>query len=61
MNSQENYDSFAVVALFNTFLGLFNAERNTQQYEIQNLINQKLDSILGKLDTMEGGNNFDKD
>lgn len=55
MSNQEQYDPFDIVALFNTYLGIVNYEKNTAQRKEQEVIKGKLDEILLKLDKL-GGN-----
>lgn len=55
MSKQEQYDPFDIVALFNTYLGVVNYEKNTAQRKEQEVIKGKLDEILLKLDKL-GGN-----
>lgn len=55
MSKQEQYDPFDIVALFNTYLGIVNYEKNTAQRKEQEVIKGKLDEILLKLDKL-GGN-----
>lgn len=55
MSKQEQYDPFDIVALFNTYLGIVNYEKNTAQRKEQEVIKGKLDEILLKLDKLEGG------
>lgn len=55
MSKQEHYDPFDIVALFNTYLGIVNYEKNTAQRKEQEVIKGKLDEILLKLDKL-GGN-----
>ena len=55
MSNQEQYDPFDIVALFNTYLGIVNYEKNTAQRKEQEIIKGKLDEILLKLDKL-GGN-----
>lgn len=55
MSKQEQYDPFDIVALFNTYLGIVNHEKNTVQRKEQEVIKGKLDEILLKLDKL-GGN-----
>ena len=58
MNNRGGYDPFDAVALFNTFIGLVNVEKNASQREEQEIIKQKLDRILSLL---EGGNEVGKE
>ena len=53
MTNPNEYDPFDVIALFNTFLGLLNYNKNTSQHREQDLMQRKLDSILDKLETIE--------
>lgn len=46
-------DPFDSIALFNTFLGLMNIEKNTAQHKEQDKMQAKLDSIIDKLDRLE--------
>lgn len=55
MSKQEQYDPFDIVALFNTYLGIVNYEKNIAQRKEQEVIKGKLDEILLKLDRL-GGN-----
>ena len=55
MSKQEQYDPFDIVALFNTYLGIVNYEKNTAKRKEQEVIKGKLDEILLKLDKL-GGN-----
>lgn len=50
MNNTDFNWWFAMVALFNTSLGLSNMEKNTEQQERQKRIESKLDKILEMLD-----------
>lgn len=52
INSNE-YGPFDVIALFNTFLGLLNYDKNTSQHQEQDQMQKKLDSILDKLEILE--------
>ncbi len=52
INSNE-YDPFDTIALFNTFLGLLNYNKNISQHREQDLMQGKLDNILDKLETIE--------
>lgn len=61
MTSPNEYDPFDVIALFNTVLGLMNYEKNTAQHREQDIINQKLDTILDKLSKLEGGTTIGKE
>lgn len=45
------------LAWFGTFLGLANFDKNTAQHNEQQVIQQKLDLILAKLDALERGDN----
>lgn len=49
MQNQNNIDYtlwFAIISLYNTSLGLSNISKNTEQREIQDRIEEKLDKIL---------------
>jgi hypothetical protein len=53
MTNSNEYDPFDTIALFNTFLGLLNYNKNISQHREQDLMQGKLDSILDKLETIE--------
>ena len=53
MTNSNEYSPFYVVSLFNTFLGLLNYDKNTSQHREQDLMQEKLDNILNKLETLE--------
>lgn len=55
MTNEGLYDPFDVIALFNTLLGIMNYGKNTAQHEEQESMQSKLDLILAKLNTLEGG------
>lgn len=55
MINPNEYDPFDVIALFNTFLGLLNYDKNTSQHQEQDQMQRKLDNILDKLETLERG------
>lgn len=59
MTTQNGYDPFDAIALFNTILGLINIEKNSAQKREQEVMVQKLDLILEKLEKLEGGNTVD--
>lgn len=61
MTNPNEYGSFDVIALFNTLLGLMNYEKNTAQHREQDTIIQKLDTILERLDKLEGGTTVGKE
>lgn len=61
MNPEDKYNPFDVIALFNTFLGLLNYEKNTLQHKDQDVISQKLDLLLEKVDQLKGGLTGGKD
>lgn len=44
---------FAFMSLFNTSLGLTNVEKNTEQYERQKRIEEKLDKLLEMINKNE--------
>lgn len=44
---------FAFMALFNTNIGLSNLDKNTEQFERQKRIEEKLDKLLRILDKNE--------
>lgn len=53
MTNPNEYDPFDVMALFNTFLGLLNYDKNTSQHHEQDQMQEKLDNILNKLEILE--------
>lgn len=53
MTNSNEYSPFYVISLFNTFLGLLNYDKNTSQHREQDLMQEKLDNILNKLETLE--------
>lgn len=53
MTNPNEYDPFDVIALFNTFLGLLNYDKNTSQHQEQGQMQEKLNSILNKLEILE--------
>ncbi len=53
MTGPNEYDPFDVIALFNTFLGLLNYDKNTSQHKEQDQMQEKLDNILNKLEILE--------
>lgn len=53
MTGPNEYDPFDAIALFNTFLGLLNYDKNTSQHREQDQMQEKLDSILNKLEILE--------
>lgn len=53
MTGPNEYDPFDVIALFNTFLGLLNYDKNTSQHREQDQMQEKLDNILNKLEILE--------
>ena len=61
MTNPNEYYLFDVIALFNTFLGLMNYEKNTSQHREQDTIIQKLDTILDRLEKLEGGTTVGKE
>lgn len=61
MTNPNEYDPFDVVVLFNTLLGLINYDKNTAQHREQDIIIQKLNTILERLDKLEGGTTIGKE
>lgn len=61
MNPKDGYNTFDVIALLDTFLGLLNYGKNTLQHKDQSVINQKLDLLLEKVDQLKGGLTSGKD
>lgn len=53
MTGPNEYDPFDIIALFNTFLGLLNYDKNTSQHKEQDQMQEKLDNILYKLEILE--------
>jgi hypothetical protein len=53
MINNNGYDTFDAIALFNTFLGLLNYDKNSAQHEEQNEMQVKLDAILLKVENLE--------
>jgi hypothetical protein len=53
MFNNDGYDTFDAIALFNTFLGLLNYDKNSAQHEEQNEMQVKLDAILLKVENLE--------
>lgn len=53
MTNPNEYDPFDVIALFNTFLGLLNYDKNTSQHREQDQMQEKLDNVLNKLEILE--------
>lgn len=53
MTNSNEYSPSYVISLFNTFLGLLNYDKNTSQHREQDLMQEKLDNILNKLETLE--------
>lgn len=50
MNNNDYTLFFITMALFNTNIGLMNVEKNTEQYERQLSIEQKLDKLINLLE-----------
>lgn len=61
MTNPNEHDPFDVIVLFNTLLGLMNYDKNTAQHREQDIIIQKLGTILEKLDKLEGGTTVGKE
>lgn len=61
MSPEDRYNPFDVIALFNAFLGLLNYEKNTLQHKEQDVLSQKLDSLLEKVEQLKGGLTDGKD
>lgn len=53
MNNNDYTFWFVFMALFNTTIGFSNLEKNTEQYERQKRIEQKLDKLLELMDKDE--------
>lgn len=51
----DNDSLFLSVALFNTYLGLLNFDKNEAQHQKQQELENKLDAILAKLEKLERG------
>jgi hypothetical protein len=53
MLNDNGCDPFDYIALFNTFMGLLNYEKNTDQHKEQGEMQEKLDRVLTKLERIE--------
>lgn len=54
MGNGENINGVDAIALFNTFLGLTNMEKNTASQEHSKILEDKMDMVLEKLERLDG-------